>query len=445
MAAGGLVTAIWQGTLLAAAAGLGLRMVPKAPAAVRFTIWFAVFAVVVALPVVAVWPHAAAAAAAGGHGAWLVVDERWSLAIAALWVAASLVRAGTLLAAAVRVRALWRRAEPVAFAGTESEAGSRGAQVCVSDEVDRPSVIGFLAPKILIPRWLLERLTAEELVQIVLHEAGHLGRADDWLNLVQKIALVIFPLNPALAWVERRLCFERELACDERVLRATGAPKAYAACLAALAEHRRTRPGLALSLGALGRESELGQRVGRILRFGEWMRPAQARVVMGVALVGLAGGVAGLQRCPQVVGFSAAMPAAAMPGVAEAAPARAANRFGYQAVVFHADGSVGKQRLAAAHRADGVADMTPRATARRGPAVREVVARAGSVVNGQRDSDQVQPEQGMRLLVVTSWDGSEGSRVVLTTAEGPGEVQQVEQVQRYAAVPVRGGWLVFQL
>ncbi len=144
-------------------------------------------------------------------------------------------------------------------------AGSRHAELCVSDEVDRPTVIGFFAPKILIPTWLVEKLTAEELEQIVLHEAGHLSRADDWMNLLQKIALVVFPLNPALAWVERRLCFERELACDERVLEATGAPKAYAACLASLAEHRLGRRGLALALGALGRESELGQRVRRIL------------------------------------------------------------------------------------------------------------------------------------------------------------------------------------
>ncbi len=94
-----------------------------------------------------------------------------------------------------------------------SGVGSRRAELCVSDEVDRPTVIGFFAPKILIPTWLVEKLTATELEQIVLHEAGHLGRADDWMNLLQKIALVVFPLNPALAWVERRLCFERELAC----------------------------------------------------------------------------------------------------------------------------------------------------------------------------------------------------------------------------------------
>ena len=253
-ATGSLVAAVWQGVLLVAVAGLGLRLVPKLSAAVRFAIWFGVFVLVTALPMIALWPRGASAVSVGARGPWFTVDAQWCLAIAVVWAFASLVRAGTLVAAALRVRALWKRATPVEIGdfgdpthgdGTamngapgqktnagilplrqaqgqndNSRVGSRRAQICASDEVDRPTVIGFFAPKILIPGWLLENLTAVELEQIVLHEAGHLGRADDWMNLLQKIALVIFPLNPALAWVERRLCFERELAVDERVLRA---------------------------------------------------------------------------------------------------------------------------------------------------------------------------------------------------------------------------------
>ncbi len=193
--------------------------------------------------------------------------------------------------------------------------GTRRAELCVSDEVDRPTVIGFFAPKILIPTWLLEKLTPAELEQIVLHEASHLGRADDWMNLLQKIALVIFPLNPALAWVEQRLCFERELAVDECVLGAfagkSGAATAYASCLVTVAGHRLGRRGLALALGALGRESELGRRVGRILRRGEMMRPTHARLVMGGALMLLLGASVELERCPQLVGFAAGAPTVA--------------------------------------------------------------------------------------------------------------------------------------
>ena len=169
-------------------------------------------------------------------------------------------------------------------------------------------------------------------------KSGHTGRADDWMNLLQKIALVLFPLNPALAWVERRLCFERELAVDERVLRAfagkAGAAKAYAACLATLAEYRLGRRGIALALGALGRESELGRRVGRILRRGELMRPVQAKLVLGGAMLGLLGASAGLERCPQVIGF-APSGGTQTAGLADArTDAALPNRFGYRAVVY---------------------------------------------------------------------------------------------------------------
>jgi BlaR1 peptidase M56 len=438
-ATGSLVAAVWQGFLLAVAAWAGLRLLPKTPAAVRFAIWFAVFLVVAALPAISLWPHAGAARA-GGHGAWLTLDSRWCLAIAAVWAIASLVRAATLVVAAFRVRALWKRAEPVKHPGL-GQMGARAAQICVSDEVDRPSVIGFFSPKILIPRWLIEKLTAEELRQIVLHEAGHLHRADDWVNLVQKIALVVFPLNPALVWVERRLCFERELACDERVLRTTGAPKAYAACLASLAESRLGRRGLALSLGALGRESELGRRVRRILGRGERMRPVHARLVLAGAMLGLLVGSVELARCPQLVAFSGQ-------GVENRVQASAGSGFRAEAVVFHPEVARSQSGLEPTHRDAAAMDGAPRmVTARQAIVARPHVAGVRRGLPGSGASDQ--------MVVLSSWDGGDGTRVVLTAAhveDGVATglrvvrvVDQPSEFHRYAAVATRDGWLVFQL
>src|SRR5581483_1851572 len=144
-----------------------------------------------------------------------------------------------------------------------------------------PSVIGFFKPRILIPDWLFERLTAGELEQIILHEAEHLRRRDDWTNLLQKLCLVIFPLNPAMFWIERRLCREREMACDEAVVRVTRAPRAYAACLTSLAEHGLERRAEALSLGAWHRRPELVHRVHSILRGKGGLGPVSARVLLG--------------------------------------------------------------------------------------------------------------------------------------------------------------------
>ncbi len=501
VATGGLMAAAWQGLLLAAAVGLGLKLLSKTPAAVRFSIWFAVFVVVTALPLASLWPHAAMSTQDGGHRAWLTLDPRWSVAIAAVWAVASLVRAGTLVVAAVQVRTLWKRAKRLEHFGC-GEVGNptinarcahvdhgapgvvglaRRAEICTSDEVDRPTVIGFFSPKILIPTWLLEKLTAAELEQIVLHETGHLGRADDWMNLLQKIVLVVFPLNPALAWVERRLCFERELACDERVLRTTQAPKAYAACLAALAEHRLGRRGLALALGALGRESELGRRVGRILRRGETMRPLQAKLVLVGAMLGLVGGAVGLERCPQLIGFAAtsAQRAAVVAQGQVKGGLLSNDGIAYEAVVFHSSvvpsqlgaGSIDSGRVSVVNRANGgsrvCANTPPCAIRLREDGAPGLVATAPETVkNGPRRFVAPSATTVHWVVVTTAWQSEDGSRLVLTTARTvPGlprifsdvaagaddaralqkPEQSSEQVYPYAAVPVRGGWLVFQL
>jgi beta-lactamase regulating signal transducer with metallopeptidase domain len=489
---GALIAAIWQGALLAALAALALRLVPRIPAAARFAVWFTVFVLMAAIPFLFLIPHGSTVQAVGAaHGAWLSIDARWTLAIAGIWAAASLVRAITLIAAAARVRTLSRRATPIAFAGA---AISRRAQICSSSDVDRPTVIGFFSPRILIPEWLLEKLTPAELEQIVTHEAGHLNRADDWLNLLQKIALVVFPLNPALAWVERRLCFERELACDEQVLRARAscerAATDYASCLATLAEYRLERRGLvrnlALALGALGRESQLGRRVARILRPVSRMRPAQARLAVGASVVTLLFAATQLERCPQIISFAPVNFAASTtaPQFANAAVSQSAMLPGYRAVATRATlpvarewrpiGDAAPQIVAASHSAPITRSTAAEANAihaaidypHRTPTPRMIVAR-----EPEPEGDLVVTE-----LAVTAWQSSDGSHMVRTSAvfanaaagrvdsdfdrrrssaaESAGsdapirhpQVRQISQpVSQYAAVAVPGGWLIFQL
>jgi hypothetical protein len=178
--------------------------------------------------------------------------------------------------------------------------------------LDRPSVIGFLAPRILIPAWLMGRLTPGELEQIVLHETEHLRRGDDWTNLLQKLLLVAFPLNPALAWMEHRLGREREMACDEGVVRITNAPRAYAACLASLAERGLERRAEALTLGAWQGRSELVYRVHGILTRKRELNKAAAGALLSVVGCALFVGSIELARCPQLVAFVPARKSMAM-------------------------------------------------------------------------------------------------------------------------------------
>lgn len=305
------VAGVWQGIALAGAAALALRLVPRTTATARFVIWMAVLLGAALLPFLRLPVAAGMSAAGGAHHAVLRLGEGWSVVIAALWLAFSVFRLGQLVAQGARLRALWRGAQPVAvdseLAVLLTGVPLRRVALCVSQEVDRPSVIGFFSPRVLIPDWLYAQLSAPELFQIVLHEVEHLRRGDDWLNLLQKLSLALFPLNPALVWIERRLCSERELACDDGVLRVTLAPRVYATCLTTLAERRMLhRTAFSLSLGAIGASgSELARRVYRILNRQPGLSPVRARVVTALLAVGLAGFAAELARSPQLVSFAA--------------------------------------------------------------------------------------------------------------------------------------------
>ena len=306
-ATGALVSAIWQGALLAAIVFLVLRMIPGLSAAARSVIWLNVFILLALLHILPVFigGHEAVPAAAN-HAVRL--SPLWSLGVAAIWLAMSLVRLAQLASGALHLRRMGRKAVPVEVPDALKPLlmhNGHPVALCASDEVARPSVLGFFRPRILVPPALLDQLSEAELKQVILHEMEHLHRGDDWTNLLQKLALVLFPLNPALAWVERRLCAERELACDDRVLHAGSGRKAYALCLTHLAEFALVRRGFSLVLGAWERRPELVRRVQRILteparQMGR--KPALAATA-GLTVGALACTLV-LARSPQIVRFS---------------------------------------------------------------------------------------------------------------------------------------------
>jgi beta-lactamase regulating signal transducer with metallopeptidase domain len=312
------IAALWQGALIAGALAIFMRLSPRVAAAYRFAAWSAAFVVLVGLSLFSLAPHISFGIAHSAlhvpqnvAGPMFDLDARWSLGIVALWMIVAVLRAADLAIHSLRLRRLWKEAIPVTIderVASVLDAAladcARGpVEVCTTKTLQRPSVIGFFRPRILIPDWLYARLTRGELEQIVLHEAEHLRRRDDWTNLAQKLCLVVFPLNPALAWIERKLCSEREMACDEGVIRVTRAPRAYAACLASLAERGLERRVEALSLGAWQRRPELVHRVHSILRSKSGLSPVSARVLLGTLGCGLIAGSVELAQSPQLVAF----------------------------------------------------------------------------------------------------------------------------------------------
>src|SRR6516165_5040130 len=160
------VSSLWQGLVIVCALSIFLKLVPRLSAGSRFAVWAAGLLMTAGLTV---FPLLASLA---GRYEGLAT--------------ATTAESGPLLRLDFR-----RSAEPIEIseklAGMIVLQGRAQVQICRTAVLERPGVIGFLAPCVLIPEWLLNRLTAPELEQVVLHEVEHLRRRDDWTNLAQKL------------------------------------------------------------------------------------------------------------------------------------------------------------------------------------------------------------------------------------------------------------------
>jgi len=356
------------------------------------------------------------------HSAPFLLDPRWGLAIAGAWAMLSLWKAAQLILSAIHSRNLAARATPLCV-NTALQAllrvrrGSvckRTAALCASAEIERPSVFCFFHPRILLPSGLFERFTASDIEQIVMHEMEHLRRGDDWTNLLQKVGLVLFPLNPVLLWVERRLCAERELACDDGVLHSTGERKAYAICLTRLAEYSMFRRKLSLALGAWERRSELVRRIHRILRSPDQVVGKRTAVVTCGLMVVVSAGAVALARCPRLLSFAAP----AQPAM----QARSNSSPGIQETSVREFS--GSPELAKA--------VVPQSQSHGGLQCRRPATEKRSIRRPQTVPSKT------ASVVLTEWEDSEPPpRVIITVFQ--------DQRTSYAAIAVANGWLIIQI
>jgi beta-lactamase regulating signal transducer with metallopeptidase domain len=457
-----LFSAAWEGSVLAVCVVLCLRLFPALSSAARSVVWMNVFALLVLLQVIPYFgTHLSAGNVAGNavRPAPFQLDPMWSFVVAGVWGALSLLRGAQLVFSAIRLRALARRATPVdADAAlrpllqirTVGARVGRSAELCTSTEVERPSVFGFFRPRILLPPALMERLTAHELQQVVVHEMEHLRRADDWTNLLQKMALVLFPLNPALLWVERRLCAERELACDDSVLRSSGGRKAYAICLTRLAEYSMLRRSFSLVLGAWERRSEVVRRVHRILRSpsdpGKLMTGRQTTVLTGSLIVAVMACALGLARSPQLVSFgppnssaqSAARSQLLQADLREATPAQ----FGAHAQQVKAMMPERQLQSISQPVSQHLSGAKQASTAK--PVRRNAALRGAKRQNAMRQQ---------AWIVMTEWsDMDMAPQLVFTVAQSTGTSHKQTSLNRdgenrpsYAAIPIPNGWLIVEI
>lgn len=298
-----------EGLLLAGCAWLLLRLLGKQNAGTRFAVWMVTLVGVAGLPLLSAFEVGGQRLGVAAHPE-VTVPAFWAVLFAAFWILIALLALARLVAGLWQVRAI--SASCTAFEVEEldaalrevfAEPGKRRVRLLVSESARVPAAIGFRNPAIVLPAWTLRELSPAELKPILIHEMAHLRRRDDWTNLLQKTVRAVLFFHPAVWWIDARLSMEREMACDDAVVAATGNAPAYAGSLIGLLERSCARRGWKMAQAAVDRAREAAVRIARILESG----PASTRVARGA--LGLAAALCMtccglLEFAPQLVAFA---------------------------------------------------------------------------------------------------------------------------------------------
>ncbi|HWG53042.1 MAG TPA: M56 family metallopeptidase [Gemmatimonadaceae bacterium] len=160
--------------------------------------------------------------------AWIGGGARGETVLAALWMTASLLLSARLLRSLRVLRHAQRRAH---------EQVLDGVSVLVTPALG-PAAVGTRHPRIIVPRWLFD-LEAPLRADVLRHEEEHCRARDPWIILGAALGTALFPWNPALWWISRRLHLALEEDCDARVLRTGASVERYGKLLVLIA-HRQS-------------------------------------------------------------------------------------------------------------------------------------------------------------------------------------------------------------
>jgi beta-lactamase regulating signal transducer with metallopeptidase domain len=300
------------GLVLCAVAWTWLRVATRQNSASRFLILFILLIGVAALPFAGIsWTgHTAVASASLDTHALITLPEHFAEYLFLTWAVIAFVLLSRVGVGLVQLLRLKRNCFPVDTAELDPQVQAalatckRQVELCTSERVNVPTALGFSSPaKIAIPTWLVDQLSPEELHHVVLHEAAHLRRWDDWTNLAQRVLGAVLFFHPAVWWLEARLSLEREMACDECVLAETQNARAYAKSLANIAERSFVHRTVALAQAAVSRLHDTSLRVAHILSPSPRRTASKLTLLASVAAASAATvGVAAYS--PNLVGFS---------------------------------------------------------------------------------------------------------------------------------------------
>ena len=409
--AGRVLNSVPEGLLIAGFVWVLLQIVGRQSSGTRFAAWFAALLAIAGLPFI---PSLSAGRTTQAAPPTIALPSWWALAIFTFCIFITAIAAMRVAVGLCKLRGLRNGCVAIATSELHPELrdlieqfqAEREVTIASSPDVSVPTAVGFFHPAILLPQWTVHDLPAEELKVILLHEFAHLQRRDDWTNLAQKLVRTLFFFHPAVWWIEKRLCLEREMACDDLVLAKTGNPRAYAVCLVSLverslAEKSLVRRGVALAQAAIGHAREISARLAQILDAGRSTEtrvfgPAFAAITAfaGICLIVLPG-------APQLIGFA--------PQLASTSLAKMTPHLPQAAAVPAGAVSVSSRVVNAARR------NNLRAAVERPPKVTPVVAgyeqfsQTPTLVGAGREQSTSEPEF-LVVMQTTQYNGRGGAK-----------------------------------
>jgi beta-lactamase regulating signal transducer with metallopeptidase domain len=255
-----LIQFVWQGLAVALLLFGTQFVLRKRSAQSRYLAACAALAIMAVLPVVTALLHYRSAGTGTSQP-----GADWTLPVWAAGVAIFSLRPVWSL---TRIYALRRRGTaPEAWI---SELGvsiakrtglTRAFRILISTISETPAVIGWLRPVILLPAATIAGLTVEQLETVLAHEIAHIRRHDYLVNLLQVLVETLLFYHPAVWWVSFCIRRERELCCDDEVVRFAGDALCYARALTTLERLRSATPALAMG----GAGGELSYRIRRLV------------------------------------------------------------------------------------------------------------------------------------------------------------------------------------
>jgi beta-lactamase regulating signal transducer with metallopeptidase domain len=319
--------------ILAVAAGLCL-LLPRAAAATRHWIWFLAVASVPCLLLLACLPHSwhrplwsvstgvnsgnefsltlnlapargavnsiapvppagtvAAATSRGFSGSSQSIAARFSttwLAVAfMIWFCGALLGLIAVLLGHVRLRRLARRGLPLQTPdwalllrqARDTLRLRRPVSLWQSVDNSMPLTWGWWRPVVLLPAEA-EQWPAQRRRVVLLHELAHVKRWDCLTQTIAQIVRALYWINPLVWLATRRMCIERERACDDLVLNGGCKASDYATQLVAIAQTYRHMPQVAAI--AMARSSQIKGRIAAIV---DASRARRARPLTAMAIL----------------------------------------------------------------------------------------------------------------------------------------------------------------